>query len=165
MQAHNNSIEEFLGTQRTIFVVPVYQRNYDWLEGNCEQLFYDMIKAVEANKPHFLGTICFKSTSSHEKSIIDGQQRLTSITLILRALEEVVEDEEIKKEIRTSYLLNQGHSIDTDYLRVKLHLNERDDEVYRAILNNSFSAVKSRLNSVQLESRIFQNYKLFIKLI
>ena len=165
MQAHNNNVEEFLGTPRTIFVVPVYQRNYDWLDGNCEQLFSDIVRAIKNDKEHFLGTICFKSTTSHEKSIIDGQQRLTSITLMLRALYEITEDEELKREISEGFLVNKGHSIDSDFLRVKLHLNERDDEVYRIILNNSFNTAKSKLNAVQRESRIFQNYKLFIKLV
>ena len=165
MQAHNSTIEEFLGTSRTIFVVPVYQRNYDWLDNNCLQLFQDVIRTVSNDKEHFLGTICFKNTTSHEKSIIDGQQRLTTITLMLRALQEVTENEDLKLEISEDFLFNKGHSIDNDYLKVKLHLNERDDEVYRVILNNTFSMAKDKLDSLQRESRVFQNYKLFIKLI
>ena len=165
MQAHNNNISEFLGMQKTMFVVPVYQRNYDWLDTNCQQLFSDILKTILKNKPHFLGTICFKSNNAHEKSIIDGQQRLTSITLMLRALQEVAEGEELKKEISDSYLRNKGIGIDTEYMKVKLHLNERDDEVYRIILNDSFSNAKNKLNPIQKESRLFQNYKLFIKLV
>jgi len=165
MQAHNSTIEEFLSTPRTIFVVPVYQRNYDWLDNNCEQLFSDLVESVRKNREHFVGTICFKNTTAHEKSIIDGQQRLTSITLMLRALQEVTKDEDIKREISDDYLMNKGHSIDSDYLKVKLHLNDRDDEIFRVILYNDENMAKNKLDSIQKDSRVFQNYKLFIKLI
>ena len=73
MQAHNNTIEEFLGAPKTVFVVPVYQRNYDWQDDNCKQLFRDILGVVESGREHFLGTICFKVYSSHERAIIDGQ--------------------------------------------------------------------------------------------
>ena len=165
MQAHNNSIEEFLGVQRSVFAVPVYQRNYDWMDGNCQQLFNDIVKSIETGKPHFLGTICFKLYNSHERSIIDGQQRLTSITLMLRAVYDLTSNDELKREINSSYIFNSGHSIDNDYLRVKLHLNERDDATYRIILNNTHSTVKGKLTAVQRESRVYQNYRLFLKLV
>ena len=89
MQAHNNNIEEFLGSPKTVLVVPVYQRNYDWQNENCRQLFHDIIGIIKSNQEHFLGTICFKMYSSHERSIIDGQQRLTSITIMLKATTKV----------------------------------------------------------------------------
>ena len=81
MQAHNNNIEEYLSVPRTVFVVPVYQRNYDWKEENCKQLFYDIVKSIETGREHFLGTRCVKNTNAHERSIIDGQQRLTTVLL------------------------------------------------------------------------------------
>ena len=107
MQAHNNNVEEFLGTQRTIFVVPVYQRNYDWKETHCKQLFRDILNVITLGHEHFLGTICFKNTSSRERSIIDGQQRLTSISLLLKALYDLVDNDEYRDEIAT-YLYNKG---------------------------------------------------------
>ena len=94
MQAHNNTIEEFLGAPKTVFVVPVYQRNYDWQNDNCKLLFNDIVGIVQSGREHFLGTICFKVASSHERSIIDGQQRLTSITLMLKAIYDYDADQE-----------------------------------------------------------------------
>jgi uncharacterized protein with ParB-like and HNH nuclease domain len=137
MQAHNNTIEEYLGAPKTVFVVPVYQRNYDWKDENCSQLFNDIIKVVESGKEHFLGTICFKVYSSHERSIIDGQQRLTSISLMLKAIYDFDDDEENRDEIRDQYLYNKGRGIDTDFLRFKMHLNKRDDVVYHILLENT----------------------------
>ena len=99
MDVHNNNIQEFLGAPKTVFVVPVYQRNYDWLDDNCKQLFNDIVGVVESEKEHFLGTICFKVYSSHVRSIIDGQQRLTSITLMLKAIYDFDEDNDNRTEI------------------------------------------------------------------
>lgn len=160
MQAHNNNVEEFLGTQRTIFVVPVYQRNYDWKETHCKQLFRDILNVITLEHEHFLGTICFKNTSSRERSIIDGQQRLTSISLLLKALYDLVQNDEYRDEIAT-YLYNKGHSVDNDYLRVKLHLNKKDDYIYRILLDNDSSTMESRLTHQEKESRIYQNYLFF----
>lgn len=165
MQAHNNTIEEYLGAPKTVFVVPVYQRNYDWKDDNCNQLFHDIVKVIETGKEHFLGTICFKVYSSHERSIIDGQQRLTSITLMLKAIYDFDDDEENKEEIRDQYLYNKGRGIDTDFLRYKMHLNKRDDAAYHILLENTKSSVDNKLTVVQKKSRIYQNYLLFYKLV
>ena len=108
MQAHNNTIEEFLGAPKTVFVVPVYQRNYDWREDNCKQLFNDIVHVVESGQEHFLGTICFKMYSSHERSIIDGQQRLTSITLMLKAIYDFDEENITEGNYKITYAV-QGH--------------------------------------------------------
>lgn len=161
MQAHNSSIEEFMSAHRTVFVVPVYQRNYDWLDGNCDQLFQDILRVIESGKEHFLGTICFKAYSSHEKSIIDGQQRLTSITLLLKALHDLVEEKSLKEEIQNCYFYNRGHCIDTDYFKTKLHLNKRDDAIYHILLENTYSTAVDKLTARQKDSRIYRNYLRF----
>ncbi len=165
MQAHNNNIEEFLGAPKTVFVVPVYQRNYDWKNDNCKQLFHDIIGIVDSGREHFLGIICFKVYSSHERSIIDGQQRLTSITLMLKAIYDFDQDEDNRDEINDQYLYNKGRGIDNDFLKYKLHLNKRDDAVYHILLDNDKDEVENRLTLTQKNSRIYQNYLLFGELI
>ena len=165
MQAHNNSIEEFLGAPKTVFVVPVYQRNYDWQDDNCKQLFYDITRVINSGREHFLGTICFKVYSSHERSIIDGQQRLTSITLMLKALYDYDPDEEIRTEINDQYLYNKGRGIDKDFLRYKLHLNKRDEAVYHILLDHNKDTIDGKLTTTQKNSRVYQNYLLFYKMI
>ena len=165
MLAHNNTIEEFLGAPKTVFVVPVYQRNYDWKGDNCKQLFQDIINVVQSGREHFLGTICFKVSSSHERSLIDGQQRLTSITLMLKAIFDFDTDEEIRAEINDQYLYNRGRGIDNDFLKYKLHLNKRDDAVYHALLDNEKAKIESVLTPLQKKSHIYQNYTLFFDLV
>ena len=165
MQAHNNNIEEFLGAPKTVLVVPVYQRNYDWQNENCRQLFHDIIGIIESNQEHFLGTICFKMYSSHERSIIDGQQRLTSITIMLKAMYDFDPDEDIRTEINDQYLYNKGRGIDTDFLRYKLHLNRRDDIIYHILLASTKENIDEKLTATQKHSRVYQNYLLFYDLI
>ena len=161
MQAHNNSIEEFLGAPKTVFVVPVYQRNYDWKEEHCQQLFTDIIKVVKTKEEHFLGTICFKVYSNHERSVIDGQQRLTSITLLLKAIYDIDEDADIRTEINDQYLYNKGRGIDSDFLKTKLHLNKRDDAIYHILLNSDKDSVGTSLTASQKTSRVYLNYMFF----
>ena len=165
MQAHNNTIEEFLGAPKTVFVVPVYQRNYDWQDDHCKQLFHDVLHVIETGQEHFLGTICFKLASSHERSIIDGQQRLTSITLMLKAIYDFDSDEEIQSEIKNQYLYNKGYGINTDFMKYKLHLNKRDEEVYHIRLNKEKKKYDEKLTASQKNSRMYQNYLLFYSLV
>ena len=63
MQANHDKFSAFIEGSKT-FVVPVYQRNYDWTVANCKQLFADMTEAVEQNKSHFVGTIVHQKIPS-----------------------------------------------------------------------------------------------------
>lgn len=165
MQVYNTSMAEFLGANKTLFVVPVYQRNYDWLDANCRQLFRDIEKVIETGEEHFLGTVVFKTYSSHERSLIDGQQRVSSSMLLLKALRDVTSDEELKREIDETYIYNTGRGITDRYEKVKLHLNRRDDAVYQIILDNTPEKYEELLSDRQKESRVYRNYLLFSDLI
>ena len=72
------------------FVIPVYQRNYDWKTENCKQLFDDLKKVIKTQrKSHFFGSIVSVYNPDGENmefQIIDGQQRLTTISLLLLAM-------------------------------------------------------------------------------
>lgn len=165
MQAHNNNIQEFIGSPKTVFVVPVYQRNYDWQEENCRRIFADIVNVVQSGHEHFLGTVCFKASNSHEREIIDGQQRLTSIFLLLKAIHDSDFDADIRSEINDLYLYNKGHGIDSEFLRYKLHLNKRDNEIYRVILGSSGGEIDSKLTITQRQASVYNNYQLFCELL
>ena len=72
------------------FIIPVYQRKYDWKYDNCRQLYDDLKKIViDGRESHFFGSIVsavVPKGSKIEYHIIDGQQRLTTITLLLLAI-------------------------------------------------------------------------------
>lgn len=102
MKADSIHLFDFLENGKTIFEIPVYQRNYEWGEQQCKQLFKDLLIATEDDQDHFIGAIVYVSESGRKQShiyrIIDGQQRLTSLTLLLKALADV--DEEDRAEIQ-----------------------------------------------------------------
>ncbi len=72
------------------FVIPVYQRNYDWKTEQCKQLFDDLVKIIKNNRrSHFFGSVVSvynPDGRNDEFLIIDGQQRLTTVSLVLLAV-------------------------------------------------------------------------------
>ena len=94
MKASETKMEEFLSASKTQFVIPVYQRNYDWTKLECKQLFNDILLSGSHTNisSHFIGSIVhvhddvYSSNRMKELTIIDGQQRLTTITLIYLSL-------------------------------------------------------------------------------
>jgi uncharacterized protein with ParB-like and HNH nuclease domain len=87
-------LNEMLGNTKSQFIIPVYQRNYDWTKKECERLFEDiLILSKDKNKSsiHFLGAFVYKpgkreDTRFDQLILIDGQQRLTTIILFLKAI-------------------------------------------------------------------------------
>ncbi|MBQ8046985.1 MAG: DUF262 domain-containing protein [Prevotella sp.] len=87
MKGTASHLLEFLEGARKRFIIPVYQRNYDWKRENCKQLFDDLVSIINENKPtHFFGSIVSYAHSRDEVILIDGQQRITTISLILIAM-------------------------------------------------------------------------------
>lgn len=87
MKGNAQPLIKFFDGSDKRFVIPLYQRNYDWKEKHCRQLFVDLLKVHEKDKPsHFFGSIVSQIFHSDDRYIIDGQQRLTTVSLILLAL-------------------------------------------------------------------------------
>lgn len=86
---------------RMQLIIPVYQRNYDWTIDNCNQLFNDLVKLKNSNRPkHFFGSIVttVADTIGNNRLVIDGQQRITTISLLLIAAIHAVNNHEMKIE-------------------------------------------------------------------
>ena len=101
------------------FLIPIYQRTYSWTEKECRQLWDDVVRSGRNNNisVHFIGSIVYVESGlsqvTHQAPllVIDGQQRLTTLTLLLTALAEAVDDTEpfdgfSQRKIRNYYLLN-----------------------------------------------------------
>ena len=101
------------------FVIPIYQRTYSWTERECRQLWDDIVRtgSNDAISAHFVGSIVYIEKGLYQVSsqspllVIDGQQRLTTVTLILEALARQLGDSEpvdgfSAKKLRSYYLLN-----------------------------------------------------------
>lgn len=144
MKASEVTFLEFL-KKPTCFSVPIYQRTYSWTDRECHQLWKDIKSAGENDtvKVHFLGSIVYIEEGLSQVSkkapslVIDGQQRLTTLTLLLVALSEFVEDEEpvdgfSKRKIMNYYLINELEKEDRRY---KLTLTETDRDTLRSIVD------------------------------
>lgn len=142
MEATKAKIEDFLSANKTQFVIPVYQRNYDWSTGQCKQLLDDILE-VGANKKmsaHFIGSIVYIHDDVYtvarvkELVVIDGQQRLTTLTLIYLALYKLAKElknEDLVVEISETYLINKFAS-DTE--KLKLRPTENNDKALKYLL-------------------------------
>jgi len=128
MKASETKIDRFLATSETTFAIPVYQRNYDWTIKECQQLFNDIIRIGSNNEnAHFIGSIVYvhddvySATGLNELTIIDGQQRLTTITLIYSALFRLAKqmgDNTLVNRIQKMYLINE-FAPETEKLKLK----------------------------------------------
>lgn len=169
MKAADTELTKLLGIDAQFFV-PLYQRKYSWMKKHCERLYDDIIKiAHDIERPsHFIGSIMYlpKSDSQHasaakEYLIIDGQQRLTTISLLLLALadyskeyysnqEDYEKSETNFERLSNKYLFNQYES---DSMRYKVRLNDEDFCVYKKLLSsrNDLSECKNHA--------IYINYK------
>ena len=153
------------------FVIPIYQRNYSWTEAQCRQLWADLMRAGRDDKvkAHFIGSIVYVerglSTVTTEEAllVIDGQQRLTTSTLLIAALAQHFKTHNVAelldafsfKKLRNYYLLNPDEDGDRHY---KLILSETDKDTLLALL-------KDTRMPAQASTRITENYALFQNLI
>lgn len=153
------------------FVIPIYQRNYSWTAAQCRQLWADLMRAGRDDKinAHFIGSIVYVErglssvTSQEALLVIDGQQRLTTSTLLIAALAKHFESQGLgelleafsSKKLRNYYLLNPDEEGERHF---KLILSETDKETLLAILQNAPMPLET-------SSRISENYALFQELV
>ncbi|NHA49984.1 DUF262 domain-containing protein [Helicobacter pylori] len=153
----------FEQNQTNQFVIPIYQRLYSWGKEQCEQLWDDIIKIGGNDKMngHFIGSILYArvdDTHSSPLLIIDGQQRLTTITLLFIALRDHLNDEDefLKKfscqEIQNRYLINRDEKGDKKF---KLFLSEPDKDTLLSLID------KNKRKPSEPSLKIVENFKLF----
>lgn len=127
------------------FVIPIYQRTYSWQIAQCNKLFNDILRiSRDTNTPgHFIGSVVYFQESIHTVSdvpkllVIDGQQRLTTISIMIAALAEFIRDNHVEidtnfTKLQNYYLLN---SEEEGELRYKLLLTRRDKDSLINIIN------------------------------
>lgn len=117
MNGQAKPLVKFLDGSDTRFIIPVYQRNYDWKIENCRQLYDDLKKVIENEREsHFFGSVVSVANTkgaSSEMLIIDGQQRITTISLLFLAVVNLLKEGKITSEkpnlcekIENTYLLD-----------------------------------------------------------
>lgn len=145
MKANETKVDKFLATNETTFAIPVYQRNYDWTLFQCKQLLHDIIETGKNDKTnaHFIGSIVYvhddvyTASGLTELTIIDGQQRLTTITLIYIALYRLakeLDNQMLVNRIHKTYLINE---FAPEAEKLKLKPTENNKDALRYILNST----------------------------
>ncbi|MFP6255453.1 DUF262 domain-containing protein [Helicobacter pylori] len=166
MKAREATLLEFFEqNQNNQFVIPIYQRLYSWKKEQCEQLWDDIIKIGGNDKMngHFIGSILYArvdDTHSSPLLIIDGQQRLTTITLLFIALRDHLNDEDellekfSRQKIQNRYLINSDKDGDKKF---RLILSESDRDTLLSLID------KNRRKPSEPSLKIVENFKLFEK--
>ena len=167
MKANETKVEEFLSSNRTRFVIPVYQRNYDWSTTQCKKLLDDILE-VGTNKKinaHFIGSIVYihddvyTASRIKELTIIDGQQRLTTLTLIylvIYRLAKELKKQELVDEINETYLINKFASEEE---KLKLRSTENNDKALQYLSRSD------EHEEFQDFSRLIDNFNYFKEII
>ncbi len=144
--------------QKNQLVIPIYQRVYSWEKEQCKQLWDDIVKTGgnDQMNGHFIGSILYVldgiTHSDNALLIIDGQQRLTTITLLLTALRDHWSDEVKRKEIEDHYLINSGKDGDKKF---RLILSDSDKDTMLSLID------KDKRKPSEPSSKIVENFKLF----
>ena len=125
MRGQETFLAKFFHSTKPL-VVPVYQRNYTWRKENCKLLFDDILSICNDNhKKHFIGSVVFVD---HADSfiVIDGQQRITTISILLLALRNAIKNGEIEvsnpslaNQIEYEFLVNQFSSTEEHRMKLK----------------------------------------------
>ncbi len=157
MEADATTLLKFIeDNQKNQLVIPIYQRLYSWEKEQCKQLWDDIIKIGGDDKMdgHFIGSILYVldgiTHSNNALLIIDGQQRLTTITLLLTALRDHWSDK--RKEIEDHYLINSDKDSDKKF---RLILSEPDRDTLLSLID------ENRRKPSEPSLKIVENFKLF----
>lgn len=143
------------------FVIPVYQRNYDWKTENCKQLYDDLVKIIKGHrKSHFFGSlVSVYNPDGHNEEflIIDGQQRLTTVSLLFLAMYNLIdkgvivpETANLKQRIFEEYLVDKWKPEDT---RIKLKPVKNDQTAFGKLFSDPTEHIR--------ESNLTVNYDYF----
>lgn len=164
MRAEPEKLIDLMFDNKRQYQIPVYQRNYDWKKDNCLELFNDILFAYDNERSHFLGTIV--QVQQEEEGgikrfiIIDGQQRTTSIYLLLKALYDSCNMESIKEEIE-SLLFNKSAAKEfgkEEKYKLKLKPIKSDNEQFLLLMYD-------KLEEMDKTSNIYINYNYFKELV
>ncbi len=174
MEVYKKYLVEFISASGITLKIPVYQRNYAWSDENCKKLWADLINLISLRKNsakdklndayHFLGTLVAveereESTGNTKYTIIDGQQRLTTISLLLLAMlnlykenNSLLSNSDNADKLENEYLKNRHGGEDT---KIKLKTVKNDRYVYEKLFENNEDLVANK------DAKLYHNYLFF----
>lgn len=149
-------LSDLIEKNRRIFKIPVYQRNYDWSSTQCEKLYNDILDAYKRDHKHFMGTIVYISgltnSTLDEVLIIDGQQRLTTMYILLKALYDAAKSTSIRTAEEIEEVMFNRHC-DKKY-KIKLKPITTDNEQLMLL-------IEDKIDDMNRSSNVYKNYVLF----
>ena len=164
MKASERKIKDLFSETNTFFSIPVYQRDYNWQEKQCKQLFKDILTAGENKEisSHFIGSIVYihegvYEIGEKEFSVIDGQQRMITITLLFIALYHKLKENNSKEadKIYELYLINKFSEKEVN---LKLVPPEENLNILIKVLENKFNELEN-----YRDRNLVKNYSYFKK--
>lgn len=131
-----------------LFIIPNYQRPYSWEEEHCTQLLDDLhsfaFKDLEFNDlpPYFLGSaVIIKDAHIRNAKIVDGQQRLTTLTILLSCLRYAIEDKEIVDTI-SEFIYQKENKLKGTSATYRLQTRPRDQEFFKNLIQEEKGLIK-----------------------
>jgi len=157
-------ITNFLSQNGQQYKIPVYQRNYEWSKEQCKKLFEDIVQAAKRNQLHFTGSIVFQPLAPikgiNNSIVIDGQQRLTTIYILIKALvDSAISDAEKAIPMAALFNTDQFNQFNLDdTTKVKLKpAKDNNDQLLNLLYN--------KLDKIDKGCEIYRNYIYFCELI
>lgn len=163
MKANETRVDKFLANSETTFAIPVYQRNYDWTKVQCQQLFDDIMSvgSETGQNAHFIGSIVYvhddvyTASGLTELTIIDGQQRLTTLTLIYVAIFRFAlqtGNDALAQRINKMFLINE---FSAEEEKLKLKPTDNNKAALAQVLD------PAETTKVDGYSRLIENFRFF----
>jgi len=165
MKAIETNLATFINKEQQ-FIIPIYQRTYSWNISQCKQLWKDIVNAAtdETVPAHFIGSIVYVAAGmyniagTHQSLVIDGQQRLTTLSLLFLAFKKKLEDSGetysiTADQIEEQFLINKYAS--SEDMKIKLQLTRHDKDIYNRLVRGEQISTKEQNN------RVYQNFKYF----
>jgi uncharacterized protein with ParB-like and HNH nuclease domain len=156
-----NNIEQFLFTPGKFFLIPDFQRPYSWQADNVKSFIEDLEACVGIDKNHFFGSVVYVN-EGNASSIIDGQQRVTTVLLMLTAIFHLVKtDPSLSKipaeAIKEKYLYNKFEYTGEDN-RIKLKTVTTDNVIFEKIFSNDELSMADKQSKLYLAYNELRNY-------
>lgn len=157
-------LNNFLGQNAQQYRIPVYQRNYEWSLEQCKKLFDDIVQAAKRNQLHFCGSIAYQPMAPikgiNTSIVIDGQQRLTTIYILMKSLLDMAKNDAEKVSPQQAlFNIDQFGQLNLDdTTKVKLKpAKDNNDQLLKLLYGKA--------NEIDQNCEIYRNYQYFCELI
>lgn len=159
-------LNDYIEPNKKQYCIPVFQRDYAWTEEQCTKLFEDIVMAYKKDRPHFCGSFVYAPLGSkkHIDSyiFIDGQQRFTTLYILIKALADSADDDRDKEALQR-YLYNEDkfdrYGLD-EKSKLKLKPVKTDNDQLLLLMSGKIEQMDKSRRGI-----IYHNYMLFMQLI